>query len=134
MSRGNFRTRRQELEEKAGSSFVRRREEVVLEIGEYSFTRRELVEKLQCEHSRAAMNLNRVLKSFRVRSLRELTRRLTVDKFVEISDVGDTTLVVFMIVMEYAGIDSFAWYNNQIKFPTLLAKTKRRKKRRKRRR
>ena len=134
MARRSFRARKQELEEKAGSGLVRRREQVILEIGEYTFTRREFVEELQCEFSKAAQILNRVLQGFRVRSIRELIRRLPVDDFVEIKNVGNTTVVVFMIVMEYAGIDSFAWYNSHVKISTRLAKTKRRKKRRKRRR
>ena len=105
-----------------GRSFLGRLDEVILEIGETTFTCREMIDKLHCGNFAAAKNLSWALERFKPENARELARRVDIEDLFVIKGVGVTTVYVWMCVLDALGKSPEKWLDQEVTLPTLYAK------------
>ncbi|MBI3952514.1 MAG: hypothetical protein HY336_00995 [Candidatus Doudnabacteria bacterium] len=114
-------------ERKVGKAFLDRLDEVILEIGKDTFTRRQLIDDLHCGNMSAAANLDWVLKRFEPRSIKELAARVDIEDLFSIKGVGEATVYVWMCAVEHAGRNPEEWLDREVKLTTLYANRKNRR-------
>lgn len=108
-------------EQAAGKSLLDRRHEVVLKIGKDEFDRLFLAKKIGCTNPVSAVKLNRILRQFKPKSVRELARRIDVYDLRRVSGVGETTVFVWMQILEHVGVDPLAWLDSEKKLSTICS-------------
>ncbi len=122
-------------EHRAGKGFVDRLDEVILRVGEYTFSRREMIELLHCGNFAAGARLNWALKEFSGHyTVSDLAKHVKVYDLMRMKHIGVTTVYVFMCVIEYAKLSPLHWLGSETTIATTYnnSKKKARKKRKKR--
>lgn len=122
-------------EHRAGKGFVDKLDEVVIEAGEFTFSRREMIERLHCGNFAAGARLNRALRQFSgYRTVSDLAKHVKVHDLMSLKHVGVTTVYVFMCIVEYAKLSPLHWLGSETTIATTYnnSKKKARKKRKKR--
>jgi len=126
--------RKREWEQRAGKDFVDRLDEVVISVGEFTFSRREMIELLHCGNFAAGARLNRALRQFSgYRTVSELAKGVKIGDLMSVRHVGVTTVYVFMCIVEYAKLSPLRWLGSETTIATTYehAKKTARKKREK---
>jgi hypothetical protein len=124
--------RQRDWEYRAGKGFVDRLDEVVIRVGEYTFSRREMIELLKCGNFAAGARLNRAMMQFSgYRTVSELARAVKIGDLMSIKHVGVTTVFVWMCVVEYAKLSPLRWLDSEVSIATTYEHTKKKARKRK---
>jgi hypothetical protein len=109
-------------EDAAGSTFVKKLDQIILQIGVNKYTRRELAEQAHCYNFAAAMRLNRAINEQfdSPGGVRSLARRMTPEELCEIKGVGVTTVVVWLSVLDYEGVGWEQWLDRKTKIQSII--------------
>lgn len=113
-------------------AYADRQNAVVLTIGEFKLTRRQVNQKLECGHTSAVTRLNKVVKRHysqykTVGAMAKAVKCWDLDSF---KHVGDVTIYAFMCVMELAKLSPKRWLGSSTTIGS-ARKQKARKKRKK---
>lgn len=94
---------------KIGKKYVDRLPETVVQVGRDQFTRHDLVVKAKTANFFAAASLDRVLNSFKPKSVRELARRIDLHMLLEYEGIGDTAIMVWCSILDAKGVSVNSW-------------------------
>lgn len=114
-----------------GKTFADRLDEPIFKSGNWTYTRREMVEKVGCANFIAAATLGKVLHRLSVHSPKELS---ALDPFslARSKSIGETALFVAACILDANGYSVEKWWawdrdkNNLVKFSTFKHHAQRR--------
>lgn len=112
------------LDTRFSYDLVMRPHEVLVQVEDFKLTRLDMM-TYHCDNFTAAKILNKALKPLRAKNVQELSQRLNVQTFFNLTRVGERSFYVFLIVLHHAGIDANTWVDGgQQKFATICAQVK----------
>lgn len=121
---------RKTIESTISKTFADKFDEIVINVSqELSFTKREMVEELNCANFLAAYNLSRVLKRLEIFTVNKLYRT---DPFslVRSKGIGETAIYVAMCILDANEYDVKKWWGwketNTVKFSAFKHRATRR--------
>jgi hypothetical protein len=115
----------------AGKAYTNHLEEIIIQVGEYTFTRDEMICDLKNGNYRAGRSLTRYMKRFGTSTVSKLARKIDPDTLGMGDGIGTFSVCLWLKILDYHGINSESWWNRTTKVATVTQK-KRRKKRKKR--
>lgn len=125
------RRRVRDIRDIAGKVYSNHLEEIIIQVGQYTFTRDEMIEDLKCGNYRAGRALTRFMKRFGASTVSKIARTITPDELCDGQGIGVFSVCVWLRILDYHGINSKAWWNKTTKVSTVTQnkKGKNRKKR-----
>lgn len=117
-----------------GKGFADKLEEEVFKVGTtWTYTRREMVEELDCANFIAAVRLAKVLSKLGIHTPTQLSK-LDPFSLARAKGIGEAALFVAMCILDHSGYDVIKWWhykNNTTKFSTFKHHTIRKASKRK---
>ena len=112
--------KREVIEKVIGKGFADKLDEPVMDLGSVTYSRREMVEELNCANFIAAVRLAKVLKKLSVRTPAQLYK---MDPFslARSRGIGEAALFVATCILdanEYSVVKWWGWNDNVVKFST----------------
>lgn len=99
-----------EIVQKAlGKTFADKLDEIAFEFGRFSFTRRQMIEDIDCANFNAASRLEKALKKLDVNTPLQLFK-LDPYSLKRIKGVGDATIYVAMCILDYCEFNIEEWW------------------------
>lgn len=124
--------RQRDWEHRAGKGFVDRLDEVVIKAGEFTFSRREMIEILHCGNFAAGARLNRALMQFSgYPTVSDIAKHVKVYDLMRIKHVGVTTVYVWMCILEYSRLSPLRWLGSEVSIATTYEHSKKKARKRK---
>ncbi len=117
---------------RVGKSYADRQNEVVLTVGEFKLTRRQVNKRLECGYTPAVHRLNKVVK----RNYSQYKTVAAMAKAVKCWDlkahkhVGDVTIYAFMCVIELTKQNPNTWLDSDYTIATTCRRGKKARKKR----
>lgn len=119
-----------EIRDIAGKVYSNHLEEIIIQVGQYTFTRDEMICDLKNGNYRAGRSLTRFMRRFGASTVSKIARTLTPDELCQANGIGVFSVCLWLKILDYHGINSEAWWNRTTKVST--ATQNKRKKRKKR--
>jgi hypothetical protein len=121
---------RKTVETTIGKTFADRLDEIVIHVSQdISFTKREMIEQLECANFPAAYRLSKVLKKLEIFTPAKLFRT-DPQSIVRVRGIGETSIYVAMCILHYKGYSVAEWWGwketNTVKFSAFKHKAIRR--------
>jgi hypothetical protein len=107
-----------------GARHVRHTQEIVLDFGREQFTRNEIPARLGLNNTQSIGILNRAIRAWDPKSIRDLARKMTRDGLWARDRVGTTTMEYWLVCMEVHSLDSKKWFRSKSSIPAGYAKTR----------
>ncbi len=124
------RRRVREIRDIAGKAYTNHLEEIIIQVGEYTFTRDEMICDLKNGNYRAGRSLTRHMKRFGTSTVSRLAKIITLDELCQSKGIGVFSVCLWLKILDYHGINSKGWWNRTTKVGT-ATQNKRRKKHKK---
>lgn len=116
-----------------GQHFAKRNTRPILQIGDVAYTRYDLG-LIGCPHIASAITLDRILRQFHIKNVKQIATELSPEDFVGVKGVGVTTFYALTCVLEDAGIPLSKFYASKVTVNTMQKNVRRDRGKRKRRR
>jgi hypothetical protein len=114
---------REKVEAVIGKGFADKLDGQVFTIGEWFYTRREMVEQLGCANFMAAARLQKVLRKLGIKTPAQLSK-LDPFSLARARGIGEASLFVAMCILDSKGYDVLKWWGfneNSVKFSSFKA-------------
>lgn len=111
---------RETVEQVVSGSFANKLDQPIFKVGEWQYTRRQMVEVLQCANFIAAARLAKVLKRLGVQSAAQLNK-LDPYSLARTKGIGESSIFVAMCILDAGGYDVLKWWaykENVVRFAT----------------
>lgn len=113
---------RKKVEQVIGKGFADHLDTAIFKVGDWQYTRRQMVETLGCANFIAAARLSKVFRKLKIESAAQLNK---MDPFslVRTKGIGQACLFVAMSILDAGGYDVMKWWDydqkdNVVKFST----------------
>jgi hypothetical protein len=124
---------RTKIETVIGKGFADSLDAPIFQVNEWRYTRRQMVELLDCANFIAAARLAKVLKRLKIESAAQLNK-MDPYSLARTRGIGNACIFVAMCILDAGGYDVLKWWNykdNVVKFQTFKHKAIQRASRRK---
>lgn len=101
---------RDKVETVIGKGFADKLDEEIFKVGEWFYTRREMVEDLGCANFIAAVRLAKVLKRLNIKTAAQL-HRIDPLSLARAKGIGETAIFVAMCILDASGYDVLKWWS-----------------------
>jgi hypothetical protein len=111
---------RTKVEQVIGKTYADKLDEAIFRVGNWEYTRREMVDDLGCASFIAATRLAKVLRRLNVMSPAQLNR-LDPSSLARTKGIGESSLFVAMCILDHAQYNILDWWgmkDNVVKFST----------------
>jgi hypothetical protein len=95
-----------------GKGFADKQEELVFVSGDIVFTRRNMIEELDCANFIAAVRLAKVLRRLRIHTVKQLSKTDPYSLY-RCKGIGDTAVYVAMCILDSHGVDINRWWGHK---------------------